>query len=96
MEPVRFIVGNSGILITKVLYIKSTPKKKFVIIDAGMNDLIRPALYGAYHDILPVELSRNPGISQKVDVVGPICESGDFFAKERKLAKTKAKQTQSL
>jgi diaminopimelate decarboxylase len=92
MEPGRFIVGNSGILITKVLYIKSTPKKRFVIVDAGMNDLIRPALYEAYHDILPVELSRDPGISQKVDVVGPICESGDFFAKERKLAPVKEGQ----
>ena len=92
MEPGRFIVGNSGILVTKVLYIKSTPKKKFVIVDAGMNDLIRPALYDAYHDILPVESSRNPGVSQKVDVVGPICESGDFFAKGRKLEPVKEGQ----
>ena len=92
MEPGRFIVGNSGILITKVLYIKSTPKKKFVIVDAGMNDLIRPALYEAYHDILPVESLRNSGVSQKVDVVGPICESGDFFAKERKLGPVKEGQ----
>ena len=92
MEPGRFIVGNSGILVTKVLYIKSTPKNKFVIVDAGMNDLIRPALYEAYHDILPVESSKKSGVSQKVDVVGPICESGDFFAKERKLGPVKEGQ----
>jgi len=92
MEPGRFIVGNSGILVTKILYIKSTPKKKFVIVDAGMNDLIRPALYDAYHDILPVESPRNHGVLQKVDVVGPICESGDFFAKERKFESVKEGQ----
>jgi len=92
MEPGRFISGNSGILVTKVLYIKSAPKKKFVIVDAGMNDLIRPALYDAYHDIIPVESSKNSGGWQKVDVVGPICESGDFFAKERKLGPVKEGQ----
>jgi len=83
LEPGRFIVGNSGILVTKVLYIKSTPKKKFIIVDAGMNDLIRPALYEAYHNILP--LSEPAGRNELADVVGPICESGDFFAKERRL-----------
>lgn len=87
MEPGRFIAGQSGVLVTKVLYLKSGPKKKFVIVDAGMNDLIRPALYDAYHQILPL---RSPGHQvttspQKVDVVGPICESGDFFAKGRML-----------
>ncbi|MCX5703323.1 MAG: diaminopimelate decarboxylase [Candidatus Omnitrophica bacterium] len=87
LEPGRFIVGNAGILVTKVLYIKSTPKKKFIIVDGGMNDLIRPALYGAYHNIQP--LRRIAGPKQKVDVVGPICESGDFFAKERRLPKLK-------
>jgi diaminopimelate decarboxylase len=90
LEPGRFIVGNSGILVTRVLYIKETPKKKFVIVDAGMNDLIRPALYDAYHEILPLRNTpyaiRN---TQKVDIVGPICESGDFFAKERKLPRVK-------
>jgi len=86
MEPGRFIVGNAGILVTKVLYVKAAPKKKFVIVDAGMNDLIRPALYGAYHQILPVQPdTRNP-IPEKVDIVGPICESGDFLAKERLLS----------
>jgi diaminopimelate decarboxylase len=88
MEPGRFIAGNSGILVAKVLYVKNTPKKKFVIVDAGMNDLIRPALYDAYHNILPLRVTdggKQP--REKVDVVGPICESGDFFAKERRLLK---------
>jgi diaminopimelate decarboxylase len=84
-------VGNAGILVVKVLYIKSTPKKKFVIVDGGMNDLIRPALYEAYHNIIPLKGSKDQRIrgSEKVDVVGPICESGDFFAKERRLPKLK-------
>ncbi|MCX5700796.1 MAG: diaminopimelate decarboxylase [Candidatus Omnitrophica bacterium] len=82
MEPGRFIVGNAGILVTKVLYVKNTPKKKFIIVDAGMNDLIRPSLYGAYHNILA--LDKRVGL-EKADVVGPICESGDFFAKDRML-----------
>jgi diaminopimelate decarboxylase len=90
LEPGRFIVGNSGILVTKVLYVKSTPKKKFVIVDGGMNDLIRPALYQAYHNIVPLHVTGSVSrVSEKVDVVGPICESGDFFAKERKLPKVK-------
>ncbi|TAN62412.1 diaminopimelate decarboxylase [bacterium] len=91
LEPGRFIVGNAGILVTKVLYLKKTPLKNFVIVDAGMNDLIRPSLYGAYHEILP--LNRKPETGnrkpEKVDVVGPICESGDFFAKDRQLPKVK-------
>jgi diaminopimelate decarboxylase len=93
MEPGRFIVGNAGILVTKVLYVKRTPKKTFVIVDAGMNDLIRPALYDAYHEILPLRPTHNaqritPNAkrrTQKVDIVGPICESADFFAKDRRL-----------
>jgi len=88
MEPGRFIVGNSGILITKVLYVKNTPLKKFIIVDGGMNDLIRPALYGAYHNIVPLTLQK--GAREEVDVVGPICESGDFFAKDRMLPKVKS------
>jgi diaminopimelate decarboxylase len=88
MEPGRFIVGNSGILVIKVLYVKNTPKKKFIIVDSGMNDLIRPALYEAYHNILPLTESGK-GKLEKVDVVGPICESGDFFAKDRLLPKVK-------
>lgn len=84
LEPGRFIAGNSGILVTSVLYVKKTPFKKFVIVDAGMNDLIRPSLYDAYHEIMPVV--RRPGMaSEAVDVVGPICESGDFMARDRRL-----------
>ena len=90
LEPGRFIVGNAGILATKVLYIKSTPKKKFVIVDAGMNDLLRPALYDAYHQILPLRCTLHAArCTEKVDIVGPICESADFFAKDRKLPKVK-------
>jgi diaminopimelate decarboxylase len=84
MEPGRFIAGNAGILVTKVLYVKNTPKNKFIIVDSGMNDLIRPSLYGAYHRILLLRRTNGQGPrTQKVDVVGPICESGDFLAKER-------------
>ena len=86
MEPGRFIVGNSGILVAKVLYIKNTPKKKFIIVDTGMNDLIRPALYEAYHAILPLNKIKGEEIA---DMVGPICESGDFIAKGRSLPKVK-------
>jgi len=89
LEPGRFIVGNAGILVTKVLYLKSTPKKKFVIVDAAMNDLIRPALYDAYHQILLTRTENREPRTEKVDVVGPICESADFFAKERRIAKLK-------
>jgi len=86
LEPGRFIMGNAGILVAKVLYVKQTPLKRFVIIDAGMNDLIRPALYGAYHAIVPLDrMYHLNGKLYKADVVGPICESGDFLAKERKL-----------
>lgn len=83
-EPGRVIVGNAGILLTKVLYRKQTPTKKFVIIDAAMNDLIRPSLYNAYHAIWPVRKDPSKG-EEVVDVVGPICESGDFLARERPL-----------
>ncbi len=83
LEPGRVIVGNAGVLITKVLYTKKNVSKKFVIVDAAMNDLIRPALYQAYHEIIPVE--EKEGEKEVVDVVGPICESGDFFAREREL-----------
>lgn len=87
MEPGRFIVGNAGIFVTKVLYIKDNGYKKFVIVDGGMNDLIRPSLYDAYHEIVPLHQVNGERI--KVDVVGPICESGDFFAKDRMLAPVK-------
>lgn len=83
MEPGRFIAGNAGILVTKVIYVKDNPVKKFVIVDAGMNDLIRPSLYGAYHEIVPAV--KNSAAEMKADIVGPVCESGDFFAKERQI-----------
>lgn len=84
-EPGRVIVGNAGILVTKVLYTKRTLSKDFVIVDAGMNDLIRPSLYDSYHAIQPVR--RDDGRERlTVDVVGPICESGDFLAKDRNIA----------
>ncbi len=84
LEPGRVIVGNAGVLVTRVLYNKSTPEKHFVVVDAGMNDLIRPSLYGSYHSILPVR--RKDGRETVVaDVVGPVCESGDFLAKDRSL-----------
>lgn len=84
MEPGRFLVGNAGILVTQVLYVKRTPAKTFVIVDAGMNNLARPSLYNAYHGIQPVR--PRPGAASLVaDVVGPICESGDFLAKDREL-----------
>lgn len=81
MEPGRFIVGNAGILVTKVRYLKDNGFKKFLIVDAGMNDLIRPALYDAYHEIVPVIETRARKV--KMDIVGPICESADFFGKDR-------------
>ncbi len=83
LEPGRVIVGNAGILVTKVLYTKATAVKKFVIVDAGMNDLVRPSLYGSYHHIQPVVQKTDK--TEKVDVVGPICESGDFLAQDRDL-----------
>jgi diaminopimelate decarboxylase len=83
LEPGRVIVGNAGILVTEVLYLKETEEKKFVVVDGGMNDLIRPALYGSYQAIRPV-LDTKAG-TIVADVVGPICESGDFFAKDREV-----------
>ena len=83
MEPGRFISGNSGILVTRVEYVKRTGRKNFVIVDAAMNDLIRPAFYEAYHEIVP--LIRKRGALIKSDVVGPVCESGDYFCKDRPL-----------
>jgi len=87
MEPGRSIVGNAGILVTKTLYLKKGEGKEFVIVDAGMNDLMRPSLYDAYHHIVPVVKRKRSGI--KADIVGPICESGDFLAKGRKIEKVK-------
>lgn len=84
MEPGRFIAGSAGIFVTSVLYVKDNGFKKFLIVDGGMNDLVRPALYDAYHEILPVQkISKR---ASRFDVVGPICESGDFFGKNCLLA----------
>ena len=82
-EPGRVIVGNAGVLITRVLYTKEGPLKNFLVVDAGMNDLVRPSLYGAYHHIQPVVDQKRSEI--KADVVGPICETGDFLARDRRL-----------
>jgi diaminopimelate decarboxylase len=89
LEPGRVIVGNAGILVTKTLYEKVGETKRFIIVDAAMNDLIRPSLYSAYHDIRPVSeiLLQRP--KHAVDVVGPVCESGDFLAKDRTLPEVK-------
>jgi diaminopimelate decarboxylase len=107
LEPGRLLVGNAGILLTRVRYIKETARKKFAVIDAGMNDLIRPALYGSYHEIVPVEILGGPGsvpsklrkddtevvppsTGVKIDIVGPVCESGDFFAQDREMPELRA------
>ena len=83
IEPGRVLVGNAGILVSRVLYVKETDVKRFVVVDGAMNDLIRPVLYEAFHEIRPVELVERS--TQVADVVGPVCESGDFFAREREL-----------
>jgi diaminopimelate decarboxylase len=87
VEPGRFLVGNGGVLLTRVRYIKRTGAKKFAIVDAGMNDLIRPALYQSYHEIVPVEeaSTSKSKSTEKIDIVGPVCESGDFFALDREM-----------
>ena len=84
LEPGRFLVAQAGALVTRVLNVKQNGRKTFVIVDAAMNDLIRPALYQAHHEIVPVR--PRPGRARTVDVVGPVCETGDFFARDRKLA----------
>jgi diaminopimelate decarboxylase len=90
LEPGRLIVGNAGILITRVLYVKRGDAKTFVVVDAGMNDLIRPTLYDAHHDIRPVREAK-PGAARIIaDVVGPVCESGDFFALDRSIVAPQA------
>ena len=84
VEPGRFLVGNAGVLLARVSCIKKSGAKKFAIVDAGMNDLIRPALYHSYHEIVPVKETRSERES-KIDIVGPVCESGDFFALDREM-----------
>jgi diaminopimelate decarboxylase len=90
LEPGRLIVGNAGVLVTSVLYVKNGPGKTFVIVDAAMNDLIRPTLYDAHHEILPVKEAPPSARRLKVDVVGPICESGDYLAQNREIAEVAA------
>ena len=88
LEPGRVLVGNAGVLVTRVLYKKAGKGKNFVIVDAGMNDLMRPTLYNAFHAIEPIVRSGAPIIV--ADVVGPICESGDFLAVDRNLTEVNA------
>ena len=85
IEPGRLISGNAGVLVSKVIYVKSGAERQFLILDAAMNDLIRPAMYGAHHDILPVKEPEPGTMPQTYDVVGPVCETGDTFAKARDL-----------
>ncbi len=90
LEPGRFIVGNAGILVTEVLYIKQARGKRFAVVDAGMNDLVRPALYGAYHEVIPTAQPHEPpGGLARYDVVGPVCESADVLARNRRLGPVK-------
>jgi diaminopimelate decarboxylase len=89
-EPGRMIVGNAGILVTRVIYVKHGSAKNFVIIDAAMNDLIRPTLYEAHHDILPIVAASDGAPTLVADVVGPVCESGDYLALDRTLPEPKA------
>jgi diaminopimelate decarboxylase len=90
LEPGRFIVAQAGALLTRVLYVKKNGTKTFVITDAGMNDLIRPALYHAHHEIIPIrQPAKSSAAQSKADVVGPVCESGDFFARDRALPPVK-------
>jgi diaminopimelate decarboxylase len=84
-EPGRLIAANAGILVTRVLYVKEGEAKKFLIVDAGMNDLMRPALYDAHHDIIPVAEAQPSPPTQRYDVVGPVCETTDIFARDRDL-----------
>jgi diaminopimelate decarboxylase len=89
-EPGRMIVGNAGILVARVIYVKRTEAKTFVIIDAAMNDLIRPTLYEAHHDVLPVRAAPDGAPTITADVVGPVCETGDYLALDRDMPEPKA------
>lgn len=85
LEPGRSIVASAGVLLTRVIYRKTNGAKKFLVVDAAMNDLIRPSLYQAYHEIVPAHLESRSPKKETVDVVGPVCETGDFFARDRDL-----------
>ena len=89
-EPGRLIAGNAGILCRRVIYVKETGDKTFVIVDAAMNDLIRPTLYDAWHEIRPVSSRRRRAARIVADVVGPVCETGDFIARDRAMAPLRA------
>jgi diaminopimelate decarboxylase len=87
IEPGRAVIGDAGALLVRVLYVKETQQKRFIVVDGGMNDLIRPALYGSYHEIVPLE--RRSAAESAADVVGPLCETGDFLARDRTLPEFK-------
>jgi diaminopimelate decarboxylase len=90
LEPGRSLVGPAGVLLTSVIYRKQNDGKSFLVVDAAMNDLIRPALYGAHHEIVLVVKSEDSATKKEtIDVVGPVCESGDFFARDRELPQAK-------
>jgi len=90
LEPGRTIVGPAGVLLTRVLYVKENRGKRFVVVDSGMNDLLRPALYGAIHPITQIARAKDSGNASKVDVVGPVCETGDCFLRDWPLGNVKA------
>jgi len=90
MEPGRMVAGNAGILVARVIYVKQEAGKRFIIVDAAMNDLIRPTLYDAWHDIIPVSEPRETGATSIADVVGPVCESGDYLAQNRQMPPVQA------
>lgn len=85
-EPGRLMAGNAGVLVAQVLYVKEGATRTFIVVDGAMNDLMRPALYGAHHEIQPVVEPKADAKTMDVDVVGPVCETGDTFAKARRLA----------
>jgi diaminopimelate decarboxylase len=87
-EPGRFLVGNAGVMVTRVLYVKSGAERSFLVVDAAMNDLLRPSLYGAWHEIVPVAAPAPGAETAPVDVVGPICETTDTFARQRPMPPT--------
>jgi diaminopimelate decarboxylase len=89
LEPGRAVIAPAGVLLTRVIYRKQNNGKRFVVVDAAMNDLIRPALYRAYHEIVPVTVGDRP-TAEKADIVGPVCETGDFFARDRKIGSMRA------
>jgi diaminopimelate decarboxylase len=86
LEPGRAIIAPAGVLITRVVYRKRNDGKRFIVVDAAMNDLIRPSLYSAYHEIVPVAVQAGHPVLETADIVGPVCESGDFFARDREMA----------